>query len=209
MNRNLIRIFLVDDHTVVRMGIRTIFERHGDFLVCGEAGSLNEACEKIKDLKPDVILLDWKLPDGNGIKGCINIKAILPDVKILILTAYSQEHMVIDTIKAGADGYLLKNIDSRTIVKAAHDVYLGRCVLDTAVTEIVINKATNKKQKNNLSQQEERILELLSLGKTNRDIGKELELAEKTVRNYVSRMMKKIGVTNRTEAAIYWSKQKK
>lgn len=209
MNQRLIKIFLVDDHTVVRMGIRSIFERHENFIVCGEADSLNETYDKIKELKPDVILLDWKLPDGNGMEGCINIKNIIPNVKIVILTAYSQEHIVLDTIKAGADGYLLKNIDSRTIVKAAQDVYSGRSVLDAAVTEILINKVTDKNQNNNFSQQEKQILELLSIGRTNREIGKELELAEKTVRNYVSRLMKKIGVTNRTEAAIFWSQNKK
>ena len=206
--RKLIKVFLVDDHTVVRMGIRSIFERHEDFLVCGEAGSLKEAYDKVKDLKPDLVLLDWKLPDGNGITGCINLKKQLPKVKILILTAYSQEHVVLDTIKAGADGYLLKNIDSRTIIKAAHDVYSGRAVLDTAITEIVINKANNKITKKNLTQQEEQILELVSIGKTNREIGEQLDLAEKTVRNYVSRLMKKIEVNNRTEAAMFWANQK-
>lgn len=124
-------------------------------------------------------------------------------MKILILTAYSQEHVVLDTVRAGADGYLLKNIDRATILKAVRDVYLGNSVLDTAITDIIISKATNKGKDNFLTPQEEHILELISKGKTNREIGDELDLAEKTVRNYVSRLMKKIKVNNRTEAALY------
>ena len=203
-----IRLLLVDDHAIVRLGIKSLLERNEGFEVCGEAENLAEAYKKILDLKPDVVLLDMKLPDGDGAAGCREIKKLLPDIKVIMLTAYAEDSIVLETVRAGADGYLLKNIDSKTIISAIKDVYGGTPVLDATIVNKVMKavKGTNEID-TLLSPQEKRILELISLGKTNKEIGEALFIAEKTVRNTVTKIMRKINVTNRTEAAIYWSRQ--
>ena len=179
-------------------------------LVCGEAETLKETYQKLMDFDPDVVLLDIKLPDGSGVGSCKKIKTMRPKTKVIILTAYAENHIIMDCIKAGADGYLLKNVDSITIVNAIKDVFSGKSVLDHSVTDAVFNevKGFNKNIDNNLSLQEQKILEYVCQGKTNREIGGYLYISEKTVRNYVSKIMSKINVVNRTEAAAYWSEQK-
>ena len=210
MNDKNIRILLVDDHSIVRLGIRSIIEKNPGMLVCGEAETLKEAYQKIIDFNPDVVFLDIKLPDGSGVGGCKKIKKISPKSKIIILTAYAEDHIIMDCIKAGADGYLLKNVDSLTIVTAIEDVVKGKSVLDHSVTDIVFNevKGVSRNIDSNLSLQEQEILECICQGKTNREIGVYLYISEKTVRNYVSKIMNKIDVVNRTEAAAYWTEQK-
>lgn len=210
MSNEKIRVFLVDDHTVVRLGIKSLIEKNPGMLVCGEAETLKETYQKLMDFNPDIVLLDIKLPDGSGVGGCKKIKNISPKTKVIILTAYAENHIIMDCIKAGAEGYLLKNADGKTIITAIEDVFKGKSVLDHSVTDIVFNqvKGVNINIDSNLTQQEQGILEYICQGKTNREIGEYLFISEKTVRNYVSRIMSKINVVNRTEAAAYWSEQK-
>ncbi len=209
MEQKSIRLLLVDDHSIVRWGIRSLIDRTPGLSVCGEAGSLNEAYEKVKELQPDIVLLDIKLPDGDGTAGCREIKKINEAIKVIILTAYAEDSIVLETVKSGADGYLLKNIESKTIIKAIKDVIAGTSVLDASVVGKVMNVVKRSGDSiDSLTPQEVKILEYISQGKTNKEIGDALYIAEKTVRNNVSRIMKKINVTNRTEAAIYWSRQK-
>jgi DNA-binding NarL/FixJ family response regulator len=209
METNNIRILLVDDHAIVRWGMSTLIEKKQGYLVCGEAATLAEAYEKVETLKPDIVLLDLKLPDGDGATGCRQIKKISPNTRIIVLTAFADDLLLLETIKAGADGYLLKNIDSKAILSAIENVAKGASILDPAMIGRVMNVFRgNSEMIEELTSQERNILDLISLGKTNKEIAEELFIAEKTVRNYVSRIMRKINVTNRTEAAMYWSKQK-
>lgn len=208
---NKIKVLLVDDHNIIRDGLRLILKIDERLEVCGEAASLKEAIDVIAKTNPDVILLDFKLPDGDGVSGCISIKSRFPKVKIIILTAYSQDHLVMETIRAGADGYLLKNIESEELIKNIIKVYEGDSVLDPSVTEgvfnsIIVNQKVDAKDK--LSSRETYILQMVSLGKSNKEIAEALDIAEKTVRNYVSNIFKKLNVSNRTEAASYWIRKK-
>lgn len=203
-----IRVLLVDDHSVVREGLRLLLQLDNRLEVCGEASTLNEGIDMIKELKPDLVLLDFKLPDGDGISGCISIKNIFPEIKIIILTAYTEDHLVVEAIRSGVDGYLLKNADAEELIKTIISVYEGESVLDSSVTEIIFTNIKKDKSSSMedsiLSPKEKEILEMLSLGKTNKEIGASLYISEKTVRNYVSNIFKKINVSNRTEAAAYW-----
>lgn len=213
MKSDSIKVFLIDDHAIVRLGIRSLVEKNSGMVVCGESGTLEEAYKDIKETTPDVILLDMKLPDGDGIIGCRNIKRICPQAKIIVLTAYGEDSLIVEVIKAGADGYLLKNIDSKKIITSIRDVFNGNSILDQNVLNKVIELMKNNDKDNSnigatLTQQEQNIVELISQGKTNKEISKELFVAEKTVRNYVSTILKKINVDNRTEAALYWMRQK-
>ncbi|NLV88565.1 MAG: response regulator transcription factor [Tissierellia bacterium] len=203
-----IKVLLIDDHSVVREGLRLLLELDNRLIVCGEAATLNEGINMIGELKPHVVLLDFKLPDGDGISGCISIKNIFPDIKIIILTAYTEDHLVLEAIRSGVDGYLLKNVEADELVKTIISVYEGESVLDSSVTDIIFNnikkEKTSSAEDSLLSSKEKEILKMLSLGKTNKEIGAALYISEKTVRNYVSNIFKKINVSNRTEAAAYW-----
>lgn len=208
---NTIRVLIVDDHNIVRDGLRLILELDDRITVCGEAKGLQEAMEVIPRANPDVILLDFKLPDGDGINGCISIKSRFPKVRIIILTAYSQDHLVMETIRAGADGYLLKNIKSEELIKNIIKVYEGDSVLDSSVTESVFNSISVKEKTdpdNKLSTRETYILQMVSIGKSNKEIAEALDISEKTVRNYISNIFRKLNVSNRTEAASYWIRKK-
>lgn len=205
INVNEKKVMLIDDHSIVRVGIRTLIDKQSDLFVCAEAGSLKEAYEQALSSKPDIILLDLKLPDGDGIMGCRELKRLIPAVKIVILTAFGEESLISEVIRAGADGYLLKNIDGKKIIQSIRDVLAGHSILDDKIGGKVIDliKKSDKKV-NDLTKQEESILALVSEGKTNKEIAKELFIADKTVRNYVSKILRKINVDNRTEAALYW-----
>lgn len=205
--KNDVSILLVDDHAVVRFGIRSLIEKNSGWFVCAEAETLGSAYELAEKLKPDVVLLDIKLPDGDGAVGCREIKKIVPNVKIIILTAYSDDSIIAEAVKSGADGYLLKNIDSKGIITAIENVIKGASILDTAMVGSLFNIVKKNEQLEELTAQEKTILQLISMGKTNKEISRELFLADKTVRNIVSRILKKINVTNRTEAALYYIKQ--
>ena len=202
-----VKVFLVDDHGIVRSGLRLILELDKRIEVCGEAKNLQETMEAITECKPDVVLLDFKLPDGDGVNGCLAIKSRLPQTKIIILTAYSQAHLVMEAIRAGADGYLLKNLKGEELVENILKVYHGNSVFDSSVTESILTNiiASNEKQKSDkLTNKEVEILKMISIGKSNKEIAKDMEISEKTVRNYISNIFRKLNVSNRTEAASYW-----
>ena len=207
MNKK-IKVLLVDDHGIVRNGLKMLLELDEHIEVCGEAGTINETMEILHEkCIPDIILLDFKLPDGDGIIGCRKIKNHYPDIKIIILTAYTEQYMVMETIKAGASGYLLKNIESEELIETVVDVYKGHTVLGSFATEKVfktIKEGKTQDMMEKLSPKEVRILEMLSQGKTNKEIAEDLEITEKTTRNYVSSVLKKLNVDNRTEAAAYF-----
>ncbi len=203
------RVILVDDHEVVRVGLRSLLERHPQFDVVGEAGSAREAIEKTEMLKPDVVVMDIRLPGTSGIEACEQIVTKHPKVKVIMLTSYAEDEMLFSAIRAGASGYVLKQIGSNDLVKALEAVGRGEALLDPAVTQRVfqeVRRAVKNEEASafsHLSQQEKHVLLLVSEGKTNREIARQLYLGEGTVRNYVSSILSKLNVSNRAEAAAY------
>lgn len=203
------RIILVDDHEVVRIGLKTLIERHPEFEVVGEASSAQEAVEKTASLEPDVVVMDIRLPGVSGIDACEEIVKRFPQTKVLMLTSYAEDEMLFSAIRAGASGYVLKQIGGDDLIRALESVGSGKGLLDPAVTQRVfqeVRRAVREEEASafaNLSQQEKHVLQLVSEGKTNREIAKALFLGEGTVRNYVSSILSKLGVSNRAEAAAY------
>ena len=203
------RVLLVDDHEVVRVGLRSLLERHQQFDVVGEAGSAREAIQKTDVLKPDVVVMDIRLPGTSGIEACEQIATKHPKVKVIMLTSYAEDEMLFSAIRAGASGYVLKQIGSDDLVKALEAVGRGEALLDPAVTQRVfqeVRRAVKNEEASafsHLSQQEKHVLLLVSEGRTNREIAKQLFLGEGTVRNYVSSILSKLNVNNRAEAAAY------
>ncbi|MCL4529629.1 MAG: response regulator transcription factor [Chloroflexi bacterium] len=203
------RLILVDDHEVVRIGLKSLLERHPQFDVVGEAGSAREAVEQVAALKPDIVIMDIRLPGTSGIEACEEIVTKFPSTKVIMLTSYAEDEMLFSAIRAGASGYILKQIGSDELVKALEAVSRGEALLDPAVTQRVfqeVRRAVKEEEASafaHLSQQEKHVLLLVSEGKTNREIAKSLFLGEGTVRNYVSSILSKLGVNNRAEAAAY------
>jgi two-component system response regulator DevR len=203
------RIVLVDDHEVVRLGLKALLERHPHFEVVGEAGSAKEALEQVGKLLPDVVLMDIRLPGSSGIEACEEILKNYPDVRVIMLTSYAEDDMLFSAIRAGASGYVLKQIGADDLMRAIEAVGRGEALLDPAVTQRVfqeVRRAVKEEEASafaNLSQQEKHVLLLVSEGRTNREIAKGLFLGEGTVRNYVSSILSKLGVSNRAEAAAY------
>jgi two-component system response regulator DevR len=203
------RLILVDDHEVVRIGLKSLLERHPQFDVVGEAGSAREAIEQVAALKPDIVIMDIRLPGTSGIEACEEIVSKFPGTKVIMLTSYAEDEMLFSAIRAGASGYILKQIGSDELVKALEAVSRGEALLDPAVTQRVfqeVRRAVKEEEASafaHLSQQEKHVLLLVSEGKTNREIAKSLFLGEGTVRNYVSSILSKLGVNNRAEAAAY------
>ncbi len=203
------RIVLVDDHELVRIGLKSLLERHPQFDVVGEAGSAREALEQVESLKPDVVVMDIRLPGTSGIDACEQIVNRFPETKVLMLTSYAEDEMLFSAIRAGASGYVLKQIGSEDLIKAIESVGRGEALLDPAVTQRVfqeVRRAVKEEEASafsHLSQQEKHVLLLVSEGKTNREIAKNLFLGEGTVRNYVSSILSKLSVNNRAEAAAY------
>ena len=203
------RIILVDDHEVVRLGLKSLLERHPQFEVVGEASSAREALEQVAALEPDVVVMDIRLPGTSGIEACEQIVDQYPKIKVIMLTSYAEDEMLFSAIRAGASGYVLKQIASEELVKAIEAVGRGEALLDPAVTQRVfqeVRRAVKEEEASgfqHLSQQEKHVLLLVSEGKTNREIAKNLFLGEGTVRNYVSSILSKLGVNNRAEAAAY------
>ena len=204
-----IRIIIVDDHEIVRIGMRSLLEQYPQYEVVAEAGNAKEAVEQVLTFKPDIVLMDIRLPGKSGIDACEEIKQVLPDTKVIMLTSYAEDEMLFSAIKAGASGYVLKQIDSEGLIKSLEAVSRGEASLDPAVTQRVfqeVRKAVKEEEAAsfvNLSQQEKMVLKLVSEGKTNREIAQALYLGEGTVRNYVSSILSKLGVSNRAEAAAY------
>lgn len=203
------RIIIVDDHEVVRLGLKSLLERNPQFEVVGEAGTAKEALEKISRLLPDVVLMDIRLPGISGIEACEEITKNYPDIKVVMLTSYAEDEMLFSAIRAGASGYVLKQIGGEELVHAIEAVGRGEALLDPAVTQRIfqeVRKAAKEEEASAfsaLTQQERHVLLLVSEGKTNREIAKALFLGEGTVRNYVSSILSKLGVSNRAEAAAY------
>lgn len=205
----MLRILIVDDHEVVRLGLRTLLSSHRDFSVIDEAASAEEALEKVRLHHPDVVVLDIRLPGTDGIKACEMIKQGYPTVHVIMLTSYAEDEMLFDAISAGADGYVLKQVGSDDLVKAIACVGRGEALLDPAVTQRILKRvrlATRQDQVaafSKLTDQETRVLAHVARGLTNKQVAKALYLGEGTVRNYVSSILSKLELTNRAEAAAY------
>jgi two-component system, NarL family, response regulator DevR len=203
------RILLVDDHEVVRLGLKSLLERHPQFDIIGEASSAREALELVANNHPDVVVMDIRLPGTSGIEACEEITSRFPETRVLMLTSYAEDEMLFSAIRAGASGYVLKQIGGEELVRALEAVARGEALLDPAVTQRVfqeVRRAVKEEEASafaHLSQQEKHVLLLVSEGKTNREIAKALFLGEGTVRNYVSSILSKLGVSNRAEAAAY------
>ena len=203
------RILLVDDHEVVRLGLKSLLERHPQFDVVGEASSAREAMEIINTTHPDVVVMDIRLPGTSGIEASEEITGRFPETKVIMLTSYAEDEMLFSAIRAGASGYILKQIGGEDLVRALEAVARGEAMLDPIVTQRVfqeVRRAVKEEEASafaHLSQQEKHVLLLVSEGKTNREIAKALFLGEGTVRNYVSSILSKLGVNNRAEAAAY------
>jgi len=203
------RILLVDDHEVVRLGLRTLLDHHAHFEVIGEASTAKEALDQVARLHPDIVLMDIRLPGTSGIEACEEVTTHFPETRVVMLTSYAEDEMLFSAIRAGASGYVLKQISSEDLIHALEAVGRGEAMLDPAVTQRVfqeVRRAVKEEEASafaNLSQQERHVLLLVSEGKTNREIAKALFLGEGTVRNYVSSILSKLGVSNRAEAAAY------
>jgi DNA-binding NarL/FixJ family response regulator len=203
------RILIVDDHEVVRLGLKSLLEQHPFFEVVAEASNSKEAIEQVSRYAPDVVLMDIRLPGPSGIEACEEITENYPDTKVIILTSYAEDEMLFSAIRSGASGYILKQISAEDLIKAVEAVGRGEGLLDPAVTQRVfqeVRRAVREEEASafaDLSQQEKHVLLLVSEGRTNREIAKTLYLGEGTVRNYVSSILSKLGVSNRAEAAAY------
>jgi DNA-binding NarL/FixJ family response regulator len=203
------RIVIVDDHEVVRLGLRSLLDRHPDFEVVAEAGNGREAIEKVDAYEPDVVVLDIRLPGMSGVEVCQLITEKHPDIKVIMLTSYAEDEMLFAAIRAGAAGYVLKQIGGDDLTRAIEAVGRGEALLDPSLTQRVfeeVRKAQREEEASafaELTNQEMQVLQLVSEGKTNREIAEALYLGEGTVRNYVSNILGKLGVANRAEAAAY------
>ncbi|MCX6951399.1 MAG: response regulator transcription factor [Verrucomicrobia bacterium] len=211
--RPRIRIVLVDDSEVVRMGLRSLLGIDPTLEIVGEAGNVATGVSTCLRLRPDVALLDIRLPDGTGFDVCRQILKELPNVRVLILTSVADDTLVDEAIRAGAHGYLLKEIDSRGLVSAIHDVAAGKSILDPAVTARVMQFVRSGAGADNalasLSPQEKRVLALIAEGKTNKEVAAQLGLSDKTVKNYLSTVFEKLHVSRRAEAAVIYTQQKR
>jgi two-component system, NarL family, response regulator DevR len=209
-----IRLMLVDDHEVVRLGLRALFKQTETIEVIAEAGSVADAVKRAALHHPDVVLMDLRLPDGTGIDACRDILSANPRMRVLFLTSHSDEEAVASTILAGAAGYLLKEVGSKTLINAIELVYAGQSILDPKVTKAVLRRMAVTEGKTSpgrtgesaLSQQEQRILALVVEGRTNKEIAKSLGLSDKTVKNYLSNVFQKLHVRRRAQAAAIYER---
>jgi DNA-binding NarL/FixJ family response regulator len=208
-----ITVFLLDDHELVRRGVRELLEAEDDIVVIGEASTQSQAAGRVHALDPDVAVLDVRLEDGNGIEACREIRSLHPRTSCLMLTSFADDEALFQTILAGAAGYVLKSIRSSDLVDAVRRVASGQSLLDPAVTARVLERLrqgpTEDERIARLSAQERQVLILLAEGLTNRQIGERLFLAEKTIKNHVTAVLSKMGMARRTEAAVYAAKHLK
>jgi len=210
-----ISVFLLDDHELVRTGLKTVFEAEDDFTVVGEASTAAEAYVRIPAVKPQVAVLDVRLPDGEGVSVCREIRASIdPPPACLMLTSYSDDDALFGAIMAGAAGYMLKQVSGGALVKAVRTVAAGGSLLDSTLTASVMNRLRGETDApdpryEQLSPQERRVLDHIADGLTNRQIAEKLYLAEKTVKNYVSSLLHKLGFERRTAAAVYATQRRK
>jgi DNA-binding NarL/FixJ family response regulator len=204
---NAIKVFLLDDHEIVRRGVRDLLEAEHDISVVGEAGTAQSALARIPALRPDVAVLDVRLPDGDGVSVCREIRSRMPEIACLMLTSFSDDEALFEAIMAGASGYVLKQIRALDLVGAVRTIASGASLLDPVAATRVMRRMREQAVASDplaeLTAQERRILELIGEGLTNRQIGERMFLAEKTVKNYVSALFAKLGLERRTQAAVY------
>jgi len=210
-----IRLLLVDDHKVVRSGVKALLSGTGNIDVVGEAGTVVEAVSVAARLKPDLVLMDVRLPDGSGIDACREIRTARPETRVLFLTSFADDDAVLATILAGADGYLLKEIDEDGLIRAIETVAAGSSILDPSVTQRVLTRIKDQasragEQKGaDLSPQEQKVVALVAEGQTNKEIAVALGLSDKTVRNYLSNIFQKLQVSRRSQAAALYARRTK
>lgn len=208
-----IRLLIVEDHQITRLGLCTLLGAYPQFKIAGESGSVAEAMNDIVQLKPDVVLLDVRLSDGSGIEVCRRLQQLDFETRVLVLTSYASDDLLFEAIAAGADGYLLKEIHGDKLIQAIQDVAEGRSILDPAVTRRVMSRAQNpptlvgRTKLDLLSAQERRVVALVAEGKTNKEIGREMGLSDKTVKNYLSNALEKLEVARRSQAAAIYITQ--
>lgn len=202
-----IRVFLLDDHEIVREGLRMLLEAAGDIEVVGEASNAAEALRRVGAVDPDVAVLDVRLPDGSGVEVCRDIRSARPEIACIMLTSFADDEALVAAIVAGAAGYVLKQIRGNDLVEAVREAARGKSLIDPGLAERVRRRLRSSPAEDErlarLTPQERRILDLLAEGMTNRQIGETMYLAEKTVKNYVSNLLAKLGMQRRTEAAVY------
>jgi len=207
-----IRVLVCDDHEVVREGLRTLIGKQPSMSLVGEAATVKEAVQAAARARPDVVIMDVRLPDGSGIEACRQIREARPETGVIMLTSYADDEALFASILAGASGYLLKDAKTRTVVEAIAAVAEGRSLLDPTVTGKVLERVRKGTDEDpalaSLTDQERKVLEHVAEGKTNREIGTVMFLSEKTVKNYVSRILDKLGLARRAEAAAYMAKRR-
>lgn len=201
-----IRIFLVDDHEIVRRGIADLIEDEPDLRVVGEAASVSEALARVPKVQVDVAVLDVRMPDGNGVELCRDLRSQVPDLNCLMLTSYADDEALFDAIMAGASGFVLKQVLGNDLLNAVRTVGMGGSLLDPRTTAALLGRIRRRREESDplstLSDQERAVLDLIGEGLTNRQISERMHLAEKTVKNYVSHLLAKLGMQRRTQAAV-------
>lgn len=208
-----IRLLLVDDHEVVRVGLRTVLHNHHGITVVGEAGTKAVAVQAVKRLRPDIVLMDVRLPDGSGVEACRDILASRPTTRIIFLTSYADDESVLAAVLAGAQGYVLKNIDSSLLIRSIRAVSNGQSILNPALTQRALNWIKARPEQNgpvrgqSLSPQEECVLALVAEGLTNKEIAATMQLSDKTVKNYLANMFQKLHISRRAQAASFFVKR--
>lgn len=214
LKTHTIRILLVDDHEVVRVGLRTLLSEHQDLRIVGEAGTMADSIREAVRLKPDIVLMDARLPDGSGVEACREIMSSCPNTRVIFLTSYADDDSVLAAVLAGAHGYVLKEIDSSALVGAIQAVAEGQSILDSTITERALDwiKGADRTRLrggiDQLSPQEERVLALVAEGRTNKEIAASLQLSDKTVKNYLSNIFQKLHITRRAQAAAFFIRRK-
>jgi DNA-binding NarL/FixJ family response regulator len=208
-----IRLLLVDDHEVLRMGLRSLFMKASRIRVVGEAGSVADAVKQVACLDPDVVLLDLRLPDGSGIEACRRIRATHPQVRVLFLTSFQDEEALVASTKAGASGFIMKQIAGEELIRAVETIAAGGCVVDPTMTDIIVQQMRAPSTSESLGHtivkfppQQQRVLALLAEGKTNREIAAALSLSERTVIGYVRIIFRKLRMSRRSQVAVYFTK---
>lgn len=210
---NPIRLLLVDDHEVVRVGLRTVLHNNQGITVVGEAGAKAAAVRAVNRLKPDIVLMDVRLPDGSGVEASRDILARHPATRIIFLTSYADDDSALASVLAGAQGYVLKNIDSDLLIRSIRAVFNGQSILDPTLTQRALNwiKAmpvqASPVRKQSLAPQEERVLALVAEGLTNKEIAAAMQLSDKTVKNYLANMFQKLQISRRAQAATFFVKR--
>lgn len=210
MKGNVIKVLIVDDHEVVRVGLRSLLNRESSVEVVGEAGSAAEAVAWSKRRRPDVVIMDVRLPDQSGVNACREIRAANPKIQVIMLTSYADDEAVLSSVMAGAAGYFLKQIRGKELVRAIETVASGQSLLDPAVTQTILDRMKRLAAGQEfddiaaLSAQERKVLGLVAEGKTNKEIANALDLSDKTVKNYLSNIFSKLNLSRRAEAAAYF-----